>query len=182
MHCDASICAPLFPLSQTLVGPVQQLLNVVVMPGDTPLQFPGFGACAVAARFNAADMHCRMSCTCCEEVLLLFESVPTEHMSSVEETGVAAAVFVTTRPQLGRPLPSTACVICGCVPQKPGVRVKHWLHVPLSVKTQPEDGLHVSFVHALLSLQVIGVCWQPSWVSQVSVVHALLSLQLTVEC
>src|SRR5205814_4294197 len=54
-------------------------------------------------------------------------SVPTEQMSSVDETGVAAAVVFTTRPQLGTPVPRTLCVMCGCVPQKPGVRVKQFL-------------------------------------------------------
>ena len=56
-------------------------------------------------------------------------SVPTEHMSSVEETGVKAFVLFTTRPQLGSPDPSTACVIAGCVAQKPGVRVKQLARV-----------------------------------------------------
>ena len=46
-----------FPLSHTLVGPLQQLLKLSVMPGSIPLQFPGCGACAVAARFRAAAMH-----------------------------------------------------------------------------------------------------------------------------
>src|SRR5437867_11963589 len=72
-------------------------------------------------------MHCRISWTCWGDVWLAPESVPTEHMSSVEETGVAAAVVFTTRPQLGRPLPSTFCVIFGCVAQNPGVRVKQFL-------------------------------------------------------
>src|SRR4029077_373000 len=35
MHPEASICAALLPLSHTLVGPLQQVLNVSVMPGDT---------------------------------------------------------------------------------------------------------------------------------------------------
>jgi len=76
-------------------------------------------------------MHCRISCTCCGDVWLAAGSVPTEHMSSVEETGVEAFVLFTTRPQLGSPDPSTACVIAGCVAQKPGVRVKHlpWMVV-----------------------------------------------------
>src|SRR5438876_6349542 len=125
MQPEASIAAALAPLSQTLVGPVQQVLNVAVIPGNTELQSPGCGARAVAARFSAAAMHCRMSWTCCGDVLLALESVPTEQISSVAETGVAAAVVFTTRPQLGRPLPRTACVTDGCVPQKPGVRVKH---------------------------------------------------------
>src|SRR2546427_5228432 len=72
-------------------------------------------------------MHCRISWTCWGDVLLAPESVPTEQISSVEETGVAAAVLFTIKPQLGRPPPSTACVIDGCVPQKPGVRVKQFL-------------------------------------------------------
>lgn len=124
MQPEASIAAALAPLSQTLVGPVQQVLNVSVIPGNTELQSPGCGARAVAARFSAAAMHCRMSWTCCGDVLLALESVPTEHISSVAETGVAAAVVFTTRPQLGRPLPRTACVTEGCSAQKPGVRVK----------------------------------------------------------
>src|SRR5438046_3784795 len=127
MQPDASIAPGLAPLSQTLVGPVQHVLNICVIPGNTELQSPGCGACAVAARFRAADMHCRISWTCCGEVLFAFESVPTEQMSSVDETGVAAAVVFTTRPQLGRPVPRTLCVMCGCVPQKPGVRVKQFL-------------------------------------------------------
>jgi len=124
MQPEASIAAALAPRSQTLVGPVQQVLNVSVIPGNTELQSPGCGARAVAARFSAAAMHCRMSWTCCGDVLLALESVPTEHISSVAETGVAAAVVFTTRPQLGRPLPRTACVTEGCSAQKPGVRVK----------------------------------------------------------
>src|SRR3989449_4136244 len=127
MQPDASIAPGLAPLSQTLVGPVQHVLNICVIPGKTELQSPGCGACAVAARFRAADMHCRISCTCCGEVWLAPGSVPTEHMSSVEETGVEAFVLFTTRPQLGSPDPSTACVIVGCVAQKPGVRVKQAL-------------------------------------------------------
>ena len=116
-------------------------------------------------------------------MLLLFESVPTEQRSSVEETGVAAAVVVTTRPQLGRPLPSTACEIPGCVAQKPGLRLKHWLHWLLGVKTQPLPAAvatHVSSVQVLLSLQgACGVKTQPSpgaVGTQVSVVQLLLSL------
>src|SRR5213594_4206687 len=127
MQPDASIAPGFAPLSQTLVGPVQHVSNIWVIPGNTELQSPGCGACAVAARFRAADMHCRISWTCCGDVWLAPESVPTEHMSSVEETGVAAAVVFTTRPQLGRPLPSTFCVIFGCVAQNPGVRVKQFL-------------------------------------------------------
>ena len=57
MHCEASICAELLPLSQTLDVPVQQLLKLARMPGSTLSQFPGVGAPAVAARFSAADMH-----------------------------------------------------------------------------------------------------------------------------
>src|SRR5881296_2885817 len=113
MHPEASIAAGLAPLSQTLVGPVQHVSNIWVIPGNAELQSPGCGACAVAARFRAADMHCRISCTCWGDVLFAFESVPTEQMSSVDETGVAAAVVFTTRPQLGRPAPSTFCVIFG---------------------------------------------------------------------
>jgi hypothetical protein len=46
------------------------------------------------------------------------------------------------------------------------------------VYTQPVAGTHVSSVHRLLSLQVIGVCTQAAVDrSQESVVHALLSLQ-----
>ena len=127
MQPDASIAPGLAPLSQTLVGPVQHVLNIWVIPGNTELQSPGCGACAVAARFRAADMHCRISWTCWGDVWLAPESVPTEQMSSVEETGVAAAVVFTTRPQLGRPVPRTLCVMNGCVPQKPGVRVKQFL-------------------------------------------------------
>ena len=112
--------------------------------------------------------------------MLVFESVPTEHMSSVEEPAVSAAVVVMRIPQLGRLPPDslmTACDIPGCSAQKPGVRVKHWLHDPLGVKEQPEAGLQVSFVHALLSLHgAIGVVAQPVAGLQVSVVQALLSL------
>src|SRR2546427_3293442 len=124
MQPEASIAPGLAPLSQTLVGPVQHVLNCWVIPGATELQSPGCGARAVAARFSAAAMHCRMSWTCCGDVWLVLESVPTEQISSVAETGVAAGVVFRTRPQLGRPLPRTACVTDGCVPQKPGVRVK----------------------------------------------------------
>src|SRR5438876_5064605 len=129
MQPDASIAPGLAPLSQTLVGPVQHVLNICVIPGNTELQSPGCGACAVAARFSAAAIHCRISWTCCGDVWLAPESVPTEQMSSVDETGVAAAVVFTTRPQLGRPFPRTFWVITGCVPQNPGVRVKQPPHV-----------------------------------------------------
>src|SRR5436309_120212 len=83
-------------------------------------------------------------------------------MSSVDETGVAAAVVFTTRPQLGSPLPSTFFVIFGCVPQKPGVRVKQpQVPVPLCVCTHcPTPAAffsHPADVHTLLSLSVHGV-------------------------
>jgi len=61
MHPEASMAAELFPLSQTLDGPTQHVANEPVIPGDTESQFPGVGAFAVAARFSAADMHCRIS-------------------------------------------------------------------------------------------------------------------------
>ena len=61
MHPEASIAAAVAPLSQTLVGPVQHVLNCWVIPGNTELQSPGFGARAVAARFRAAAIHCRIS-------------------------------------------------------------------------------------------------------------------------
>jgi len=48
----------------------------------------------------------------------------------------------------------------------------------MGVNTHPVAGLHVSVVHALLSLQVIGVNTHPVAGLQVSVVHALLSLQV----
>src|SRR5262245_8939597 len=103
-------------------------------------------------------------------------------MSSVEETGVAAVVVFTSKPQLGRPLPSTAWVIAGCVAQKPGVRVKHSLHWSLGVKTQPSPGAvatHVSSVQLSLSLHAAcGVKTQfPVLESQVSVVQLLPSSQ-----
>ena len=44
MHPEASIVAGLAPVSQTLVGPVQQVSNLAVIPGDTELQSPGCGA------------------------------------------------------------------------------------------------------------------------------------------
>src|SRR2546427_10108728 len=44
MHPDASIAAALCPLSQTLVGPLQHVLNIRVIPGNTELQSPGCGA------------------------------------------------------------------------------------------------------------------------------------------
>ena len=44
MQPDASIAPGLAPLSQTLVGPVQHVLNVWVIPGNTELQSPGCGA------------------------------------------------------------------------------------------------------------------------------------------
>jgi len=48
----------------------------------------------------------------------------------------------------------------------------------MGVYTQfPFDGLHVSVVQALLSLQFLGVYLHPLAGSQVSVVQALLSLQ-----
>ena len=83
-------------------------------------------------------------------------------------------------PQLGRLPPTslmTACEIPGCVAQKPGVRLKHPPQVPLGLKLQPEAGLQVSAVQALLSLHgAIGVPVQPVAGLQVSVVQALLSL------
>src|SRR5438046_4278323 len=101
MQPDASIAPGLAPLSQTLVGPVQHVLNICVIPGNTELQSPGCGACAVAARFRAADRHCRISWTCCGDVWLALEAVPTEQMCSGEETGGGAAVAFMSRPQLG---------------------------------------------------------------------------------
>src|SRR5438552_3237334 len=84
-------------------------------------------------------------------------------MSSVDETGVAAAVVFTTRPQLGRPFPRTFWVITGCVPQNPGVRVKQPPHVvipwcvcrltpaPSALFSQP------AVVHTLPSVSLHGV-------------------------
>jgi hypothetical protein len=46
----------------------------------------------------------------------------------------------------------------------------------LFVWTQPEDGLQLSFVHALLSSQLIGVCVHPD-APQASAVQALPSSQ-----
>ena len=47
MHPEASIAAGLAPLSQTLVAPVQHVSNWLEIPGDTALQSPGAGACAL---------------------------------------------------------------------------------------------------------------------------------------
>src|SRR5437773_6177817 len=118
MQPDASIAPGLAPLSQTLVGPVQHVLNIWVIPGNTELQSPGCGACAVAARFRAADMHCRISWSCWGDVWLAPESVPTEQMSSLEETAVAAAVVLTTIPQLGRPVLRPLSLMCWVGPQR----------------------------------------------------------------
>src|SRR6266545_1637474 len=65
-----------------------------------------------------------------------------------------------------------------CVPQNPGVRqISLVTHEPLSVKTHPRTGSHVSSVQVLLSSHgALGVKTQPRTGSQVSVVHALLSL------
>ncbi len=52
------------------------------------------------------------------------------------------------------------------------------LHGAFGVYTQPVAGLQVSVVHALPSLQTIGVCWHPRAGSQTSVVQALPSSQL----
>src|SRR6266511_3606144 len=65
-----------------------------------------------------------------------------------------------------------------CVPQNPGVRqISLVTHEPLSVKTQPRTGSHVSSVQVLLSLHgAFGVNTQPVAGTQESDVHALLSL------
>src|SRR5216683_42226 len=56
---DASIAPGLAPLSQTLVGPVQHVLNIWVIPGNTELQSPGCGACAVAASCSILVLEMR---------------------------------------------------------------------------------------------------------------------------
>src|SRR2546422_9916470 len=87
MHPEASIAPGLAPLSHTLVGPVQHVLNCWAIPGATELPSPGCGARAGAARFSAAAMHCRTGAPCCGDGRLGFESVPREQRPSVAQTG-----------------------------------------------------------------------------------------------
>ena len=102
----------------------QQPSSRAVRGGKSPVQFPP--PLAEAATLRSAAVHCRTSCVSCGPRIL--PSFPTEHIASVADVPEPAATVSSGTPQTVRGKKSS--VMCGWLPQKPGVRVKQPLPAP----------------------------------------------------